>query len=111
MAPLKVTLLMYRVFVPVLLAEKVREEFVPKSVKLLVLVAVPCGTLLPFPLKVSVTDGTLVVVNPFATAPGFTQLEVVPVSVKLVRLPLLVPVASLSMVTDVLVPEGIPWLK
>ena len=107
-APLKPMLFIYKVFVPVLLTEKVRLAFKPKSVKLLVLVVVLCGTLFPLPLTANVTEGAEVVVKLLATLPGLTQFEVVPVSAKLVRVPVLAPAASVSVVTAILEPEGVP---
>ncbi len=52
--------------------------------------------LFPFPLKVMEAVGELVVVKPFATEPGETQLDVVPVKAKLFKVPVLMPVASVK---------------
>ena len=105
---MKEILLMLRVPLPAFVIEKVRVVLVPKSVKLLVLVLLPTGTLLPLPLTAIVAVGADVVVNPLATPPGLTQLDVVPVSAKLTNVPVFVPVASVRVLIPVLVPDGIP---
>ncbi len=94
LAPVNVMPLMYNVFVPVLVAEKVRVVLVPKSVLFNVLVVAPTGTLFPLPVTARVTAGAEVVVKPLVTPPGLTQLDTDPVKAKLLRLPLLAPAAA-----------------
>ena len=103
---------MYKVFVPVLLAEKVLVLLVPKSVLFKVEGEVAPGLIvLLFPLRLSVADGVEVVVNPLATPPGLTQLDALPAMAKLVSVPVLAPAASINSVCVALAPDGIPWLK
>ena len=97
---------------PVLMATNVLVEALPKSVKLvLVGVELPAGMLLLLPLTDKDEAIVAGVVDPLITAPGLTQLETDPVKAKLVSVPVLAPAASISAVTAVLLPEGMPWLK
>ncbi len=62
----------------------------------------------PLPVTEILAVGRVTVVKPLTTPPGLTQLEVVPVNAKFVTVPVLLPAKSLSVVTLVLVPDGIP---
>ena len=108
LAPVIVIPLIYSVFVPVLITLNDVIELLPKSVAFNVLVVLPTGTLLPLPFTDIETDGAVVVVKPFATLLGLTQLDVLPLRAKLVSVPVLIPVSSINEVKPVLAPDGIP---
>ena len=84
----------------------------PKSVKLLKSgVVLPAFMVFELPLTNKVEVGCAVVVKPFAKGPGDTQLDTEPVNAKDPSVPVFPPAASVKVVTAVLEPEGIPWLK
>ena len=63
----------------------------------------------PSPLTAMAAVGAIVVVAPVVTPPGLTQLEVVPVSAKLARVPFLpFPLASIKVVTVLFAKDAAP---
>ena len=95
--------------VPVFCITKVRELLLPKSVKSVTEgLASPSAILMALPVILISANGRAEVVKPDITPPGLTQLDVVPVNAKPKSVPLLVPVASTRLVTDVFVPPAIP---
>ena len=62
LVPVKKILPIFNVPVPLLLIEKVREGFVPKSVLFAVFVETPVGIKLPLPVKLILAVGWLVLV-------------------------------------------------
>ena len=65
----------------------------------------------PLPKTVNVGVGALAVVKLLVTPPGLTQFEVVPVSAKFVRVPVLLAAASVNKVVVLLLKPEAPWLK
>ena len=82
---------------------------VPKSVLFKVEVEDEAkAIMLPLPVKLNEAVAGLVVVYPFATLPGLTQLDVVPVKAIFVSVPVLAPAASVNIVWVEFAPEGTP---
>ena len=109
-APVKYGVPMFKMPVPELVITNV---LLPAAIKLVLFnveVEVdPSVMELPFPLSEMDAVGAFVVVNPFATPPGLTQFDVVPVvNAKLVSVPVLLPAASVNKVLVLLLNPAAP---